>query len=395
MARSLASVLVAICWCVSAPSGQTDSSAAFVGRWIGTGTSIVGASVFRTSGGLRLQTISECGTPPCVSPAAPLTIYASETQRRGLAVWSNGSEATHAAVSVAAGRLHVELFEIKSNKHARVKARATLARADDLVNAAYRAEFGRSFGTPAVHIDDPNSECRVGSSVTSTAYRRVSDEWAELFVLRLSMAGGLVRKSNPWVLTPAGRFRVITFVMDYPTLGADFDRWWSAAQARINDDHLAFAKSRGYRAPVIQFDNTNFRVPLHIASNRLEDQKRAAEEAGIRVVDYQIFVTLDLNPRQFGGGLANLMTRRSVHVGNYFHATTALTEKQLHAIASTVYHHEIAHLWGWEHDWAQDCTRTHYVPFITNPVLFGWEDLDGDGIPEINDPSPYGMSNQP
>ena len=290
MARSLAWVLLAICWCVSAPSGQADPSAALV----------------------------------------------------------------------------------------------------DLVNAAYRAEFGKSFRTPAIHIDERNDKCRVAQSVTSTAYRRVSDEWSELLVLRLNMAGGLVRKRSPWVLTPAGRFRVITFVMDYPTLGPDFDRWWPAAQARINEDHLAFARSRGYPAPLVQFDNTNFRVPLNIAGNRLEDQKRAAEEAGIRVVDYQIFVTLDLNPRQFSGGQANLMTRRSVHVGNYFHATTPLTEKQLHFVAATVYHHEIAHLWGWEHDWAADCGLTQFVPFLTNPVLFGWEDLDGDGIPEINDPSPYG-----
>lgn len=261
----------------------------------------------------------------------------------------------------------------------------------DLVNAAYRAEFGKSFRTPAVHINDRNAECRTGYSVTSTAYRSVNDEWAELLVLRLSMVGELLRKRNPWVLKPAGRFRVITFVMDHPTLGPDFDRWWPAAQARINEDHLAFARSRGYPAPLVQFDNTNFRVPLNIAGNRLEDQKRAAEEAGIRVVDYQIFVTLDLNPRQFSGGQANLMTRRSVHVGNYFHATTPLTEKQLHFVAATVYHHEIPHLWGWEHDWAVICGRSQpFAPFLTNPVLFGWEDLDGDGIPEINDPSPYG-----
>ena len=118
--------------------------------------------------------------------------------------------ATDAALSLAADRLHVELFDIKPNKKARVKARATLARADDLVNAAYWAQFGKSFRAPAVHIADRDSECQVAYGLTSTAYRRVSDEWAELLVLRLSMAGGLVRKSNRRVLTPAGRFRVIT-----------------------------------------------------------------------------------------------------------------------------------------------------------------------------------------
>lgn len=392
MARWLAPVFVAVCLCVSAPSGQTDPAEAFVGQWIGTGPSVVGVSVFRSGGNLRLQIISDCDRPPCASPPTPLFTFTSETQQRGLAVWSDGLEATHAAVNVAAGRLFVEIFDIKSNKRARVKARATLARANDLVNAAYRAEFGRSFGTPAVHIDQRAVQCRVEAGATSTAYRRVSDDWSDLLVLRLNLAGELVRKSNPRVLTPAGRFRVITFVMDYPTLGPDFDRWWPAAQARINGDHLAFAKSRGYPAPLVQFDNINFRVPISIDSNRLEDQKRAAEQAGIRVGDYQVFVTLDLNPGKVSGGQANLLTRRSVYFG--VRAATPLTEKQWHSVAASIYHHEIAHLWGWEHDWAQDCTRTQYVPFITNPVLFGWEDLDGDGIPEISDTSPYGVSSQ-
>lgn len=33
-----------------------------------------------------------------------------------------------------------------------------------------------------------------------------------------------------------------------------------------------------------------------------------------------------------------------------------------------------------------------YGPFIAPPVLFGWEDVDGDRVPEILDSTPYGRS---
>jgi hypothetical protein len=50
--------------------------------------------------------------------------------------------------------------------------------------------------------------------------------------------------------------------------------------------------------------------------------------------------------------------------------------------------------WGWETHWTPTCggTRLGHEPFITSPILLGWEDVDGDGIPEILDDTPYGRS---
>jgi hypothetical protein len=65
-------------------------------------------------------------------------------------------------------------------------------------------------------------------------------------------------------------------------------------------------------------------------------------------------------------------------------------------VASTAYHHEIAHHWGWPstHDWAGSCggSKQEYAPFIAPPVLFGWEDLDGDHVPEILNKNPDASS---
>jgi hypothetical protein len=54
----------------------------------------------------------------------------------------------------------------------------------------------------------------------------------------------------------------------------------------------------------------------------------------------------------------------------------------------------MAHLWGWDHEWSRRCGRAPmpFAPFPAATQLFGWEDVDGDGVPEILDPTPYGRS---
>ena len=79
-------------------------------------------------------------------------------------------------------------------------------------------------------------------------------------------------------------------------------------------------------------------------------------------------------------------------MGNYGRWAAPLSERQWTSVARAVYHHEVAHYWGWEHGWSPSCgaTRLGFEPFIASPVLFGWEDVDGDGVPEIVDDTPYG-----
>jgi hypothetical protein len=103
-------------------------------------------------------------------------------------------------------------------------------------------------------------------------------------------------------------------------------------------------------------------------------------------------MTIDINPQESVGGFA-LAEERSVYVGNYSSWKTALGAPQWKMIARTAYHHEVAHHWGWPatHDWAASCGgKPDYAPFIAPPILFGWEDLDGDHVPEILSKTPDG-----
>ena len=63
----------------------------------------------------------------------------------------------------------------------------------------------------------------------------------------------------------------------------------------------------------------------------------------------------------------------------------------------TLLSHELAHALGWQHVWplglgSGGATRDWNSENPTWPtLLFGWTDTDGDGVPEILDPTPYGL----
>ena len=80
-------------------------------------------------------------------------------------------------------------------------------------------------------------------------------------------------------------------------------------------------------------------------------------------------------------------------MGNYSRWSRPLTTAEWVNVANAVYHHEVAHHWGWpgSHDWAPSCGRQPANRLSIVPaILFGWEDVDGDRVPEILDATPYG-----
>jgi hypothetical protein len=103
-------------------------------------------------------------------------------------------------------------------------------------------------------------------------------------------------------------------------------------------------------------------------------------------------MTINIDPLRSEGGRTSFGSDPSIYVGNYSNWKTELDAKAWSMIARTAYQQLMAYFWGWETDWTPTCggTRLGYEPFITSPRLLGWEDVDGDGIPEILDDTPYG-----
>jgi hypothetical protein len=199
------------------------------------------------------------------------------------------------------------------------------------------------------------------------------------------------------VVAPVGRFRVLTVIVRHSdTIGTGGLRLWERAQQKINQDHASFASSRGLARPIVSFDNTNvFVAPSAIAEpRRLSSVRETVERNGGTTRGYQFIASINLDPARSEGGFSHIGDR-FVYMGNYSKWARPLTAAQWINLANAVYHHEVAHHWGWaaSHDWVAHCRgQATYEPFIVPPILFGWEDVDGDRVPEILDTTPYGRS---
>jgi hypothetical protein len=274
---------------------------------------------------------------------------------------------------------------------------------EEAVKAIYQREFAEPVFRPAIFDDVRSSNCAGAGHLTSAAYLPSSARFSRLLFVYTSRDGTQVIRTDTSsnVITPAGRFRVLVALLTWPeTVADDTLPLWIAAQQRINDDHAAFAAAKGYAAPIVSFESTNVllagsEVPT---PNTRAGILSALSAHGVPTTGFDFVVLVNMDPAKNEGGLA--FTGSSdpavVYVGNFSAFKTRLDAADVDAVARTVYHHEIAHHWGWPgtHDWSPTCggVQLGFEPLIAAPVLFGWEDTDGDRIPEILDPTPYGRS---
>lgn len=83
-------------------------------------------------------------------------------------------------------------------------------------------------------------------------------------------------------------------------------------------------------------------------------------------------MTIDQNPGKGRGGRA-ISSQRSVYVGNTFDVKIPLTATQWQYVARTAYHHEVAHHWGWDHQWSRKRANISFEfdSFPAATALFG------------------------
>jgi len=273
----------------------------------------------------------------------------------------------------------------------------------DNVANTFQSEFGELVPKPA--CPPANSSTTPGTNhLTTTAYLPTGNPGERrLLVMYLTSDGKNLQETYEQRTKyqtiqkpiPAGTFKVLTVLVTYPqTIDTNSITLLQNEQVKINNQHADFASSHGYSEPIVQFNFTNVQIPgsnipephtltgVHDALGNWQATKN------LNTSDFDFVVVLNINPSMSEGGKSypGSPAPYFLYMGNFNTWKTILNATDFSYIARAAYHHEIGHYWGWQHDWISDSPD----PFITAPILFGWLDTDGDGIPEILDPCPYG-----
>jgi hypothetical protein len=196
---------------------------------------------------------------------------------------------------------------------------------------------------------------------------------------------------------PIGQYRVAVVVIDYPFTNFVklLDAAWKAATDSVNAEYENWARAAGLPGPLLSYVTTT----LVAEPGEFDPMSSAAltEYLATRGVESDIQAVINLDPAGRWGGLTWIGGEETyVYVGCHcpgWHEghVLELAAAEVHDIARTLYFHEIGHLMGWDHSWGGGPTGTR---LITNPALFGWTDLTGNGWIEILSPTPYGAGHR-
>ena len=167
---------------------------------------------------------------------------------------------------------------------------------------------------------------------------------------------------------------------------------WNEEIGRLNQDWANFLYKQGYSAPAAQLRVTNF-IDAPESLPRIWNEQEAygyLTAKGYAAAEFDVLVWVNLDPQNkkgAGGGGGEISVGHFMAASEEFYQYSAT---QIYYIAYATFAHELAHVFGWDHNTAETDFKSEYI--IIDPGYFGWTDVDGDGIIEIVDPTPYGQT---
>ncbi len=280
----------------------------------------------------------------------------------------------------------------------------------DKIIQAYREKLGLTLPSPVVarfdNFTDPSDSNWISTAyIGPTLYHvNVWDSgrvWSGTYPVGIPQAQCYCR--------PAGRLRLLVVFVDYrntdlsreAALGA-----LTAAAKQANAELARCAADAGWKAPILELDVAGAYVSPPPSPGKLVTAAQVKSLAGIDPARFDLLVQVDLDsahsfeqtdPKKPAGGITfkgcNGSGAREVNI--WIELKGGPQPESI--LYFTLLSHELAHAFGWQHVWplgggSGSATRDWKNENPTWPTrLFGWIDSDGDGLPEIIDPTPYGL----
>ena len=240
----------------------------------------------------------------------------------------------------------------------------------------------------------------------STRYS-ISAAWIgdTLYEIRYYYNDTYSTKSARWYLKPCGNISVLFVAIDCCNVANVYSSYESLMDyvGSINDVWRKYSESLGLSKPILSYDVTSTIFTTDYTNNYLEKMSwndrfdLVENKTGFKPRDYDVtvFAVYDANPREAPGGATAYPNSRIIW------DPIREASKSFY----TIFYHEMSHLYGWAHDWSYSQTRpiesTDFrtilgewasISMNSPPAFFGWEDVDGDGVVEILDETPYGVT---
>ncbi len=254
-------------------------------------------------------------------------------------------------------------------------------------------------------------------------YYQGKREYIELFddthyeLSGANYAGSAVRGSEPGftLCRPEGNYKILVVFVDYGNLAIDrpdalaqvpiFAEWTN----RLYDD---FARSQGFASSPLHLEAQSAWISPPPSPGNLLTAGQIRSSTALDPADFDLVMEIDLDQDNSvgkshwkgvldqGGGIAlqgcGAYYDGDVNIWSIVMASEE-TQQQVEGALSMDFNHELSHIFGMMDNWpfrasavtSPDGMRhDDWIPY----VLFGWTDTDGDGIPEIIDPTPYGTA---
>lgn len=205
---------------------------------------------------------------------------------------------------------------------------------------------------------------------------------------------------------PAGRGRIVTVLWDHgnTNIAAVADSLWPMIQDSVAAAYrTASTTNASGGRPLLELE---FLQNIVVATDSLGCYSAGGssiscletlvhDSTGLEPnSDYDVLAQVDLDPENPAGGGSATNGIQFIIIHWFFGKASYgdIDPQTARAIAQALYGHELGHSLGWQHAWplSSACQLACLGPFAP-ARFFGWTDMDGDGVPEILDPTPYGL----